>query len=135
MLLELGKPLSLLICVLALYSVFSVAFLMPDTATGPRLWLTGELVVLWGAISVVSGQLFREPEEPSKDEMERQWRAWREHWRTLEGWPETAMETPTLLETLPMQVFVWGTVVMAALFVASWSLESYCVLYRDVHRF
>jgi hypothetical protein len=37
-----------------------------------------------------------------------------------------------LAGTLPMQIFLWATGIMVALFAVSWYLETYVIFYKDV---
>ncbi|HEX4651456.1 MAG TPA: hypothetical protein VH250_08120 [Granulicella sp.] len=103
-LVEIAKPITLLLCILSLYAVFHTAFLIPGRTVHDRLWDSLDLLVLAAGISVVSGLIFRE------------------------GEPEEIR----LSGTLPVQIFVWATGIMVGLFVASWYLESYVIFYRDV---
>lgn len=110
MLVELIKPIALMLCILALYGVFSIAFLAPASDLQYRIWGSLELLALAGGISLVSGLIFREPATtPSRD------------------------STP-LTATLPMQVFFWAASIMVILFIVSWYLENYGVFYRDIRR-
>jgi hypothetical protein len=103
-LVEIAKPITLLLCILSLYAVFHTAFLIPGRTVHERLWDSLDLLVLAAGISVVSGLIFQEGER----------------------------EGVRLSGTLPMQIFVWSTGIMVGLFVASWYLETYVIFYRDV---
>src|SRR5271168_3140136 len=103
-LVEVAKPVTLLLCILSLYAVFHTAFLIPGRTVEERVWDSLGLLALAAGISVVSGLIFREGEHAGV---------------RLGG-------------TLPMQIFVWATGIMVVLFVVSWYLESYVIFYRDV---
>jgi hypothetical protein len=111
-LVEIVKPVTLLLCILSLYAVFHTAFLMPGWTVEERVWDSLRLLVLAAGISVVSGLIFREGEDAG----------------------EQAGHTGRagLGGTLPMQIFVWATGIMLVLFVVSWYLETYVIFYRDV---
>jgi hypothetical protein len=113
MVLELAKPVALLLCLLSLYALFHTAFLAPGS--GATLLIPGpelhdrilESLLLFGlsaGISVISGLLFREAATPSHQ---------------------------SLSATLPMRLFYWATGIMLLLFVISWYLETYCIFYRS----
>jgi hypothetical protein len=108
MLQEAVKPIALLLCLLSLCAVFYTAFLLPASGLEQRIWDSTILLSLAAGICMSSGMIFR---EPTPDGLE------------------------PILQTLPVQLFCWATAMMAALFVVSWGLETYCVFYRDVRRF
>ncbi|GGG79306.1 hypothetical protein [Edaphobacter dinghuensis] len=111
MLLEVAKPIALLLCMLSLCAVFHTAFLVPASDLHQTLLDSLELLSLAAGISLISGLIFRESvEEPSAD-------------------------NKRLMTTLPVQVFYWATSIMLLLFVCCWYLESHCIFYRDVRRF
>jgi hypothetical protein len=103
-LVEIAKPVTLLLCILSLYAVFHTAFLIPGRTVEERVWDSIGLLVLAAGISVVSGLIFREGEDDGM---------------RLGG-------------TLPMQIFAWATGIIVGLFVVSWYLETYVIFYRDV---
>jgi hypothetical protein len=103
-LVEVVKPITLLLCILSLYAVFHTAFLIPGRTVHDRLWDSLALLGLAAGISFVAGLIFREGEAVRVG----------------------------LAETLPVQLFWWAVGIMVALFVTSWYLESYCIFYRDV---
>ena len=111
-LVEVVKPITLLLCILSLYAVFHTAFLIPGRTVHDRIWDSLGLLVLAAGISVVSGLIFREGEP--------------------EAVAEHSPDRVGLGGTLPMQIFFWATGIMVGLFVVSWYLESYCIFYRDV---
>jgi hypothetical protein len=106
-LVDVAKPIILLLCILSLYAVFHTAFLIPGRTVHDRIWDSLHLLVLAAGISFVAGQIFREGEAVRVG----------------------------LAETLPVQIFWWAVGIMVALFLASWYLETYCIFYRDVRRF
>ncbi len=139
MLLELAKPLSMMLSIFSLYAVFYSAFLMPAVSWEQRIWFSLELLSLAAAVCLLSGLIVRVPPEPSRDEAEVEWRIWRDHWSRTDGWDEGAGMTEVpgpepLFRTLPVQMFCWASCLMAGLFVLSWYLETYFVLYRDTRR-
>jgi hypothetical protein len=103
-LVEIAKPVTLLLCILSLYAVFHTAFLIPGRTVQERAWDSLDLLVLAAGISVVSGLIFREGEQ----------------------------DGVRLSGTLPVQILVWATGIMVGLFVVSWYLETYVIFYRDV---
>ena len=103
-LVEVVKPVTLLLCILSLYAVFHTAFLIPGRTVGERMSDSLGLLVLAAGISVVSGLIFREGED----------------------------DKVRLGGTLPMQIFAWATGIMVGLFAVSWYLETYVIFYRDV---
>jgi hypothetical protein len=112
MLLELAKPVALLLCLLSLYAVFHTAFLAPGSVDllipGPALHdrIVDSLLLfsLSAGISFISGLLFREA---------------------------TPNPHPPLSATLPLRLFYWATGIMLLLFIVSWYLETYCIFYRN----
>jgi hypothetical protein len=136
MLLEIAKPVALLLCILSLYGVFYTAFLVQPSDLEQRIWNSLELLSIAAGICLVSGLIFREPIEAPNDRLEVEWRAWRQRWKEREGWEDAEEHQPErLMDTLPMRLFCWASVLMVFLFVASWYLETYVVFYRDVRRF
>jgi hypothetical protein len=112
MLLEIAKPVALLICLLSLYALFHTAFLVPGTLAllvpGPelhdRILDSLLLLALSAGICLASGMIFKEA-EPNPQ--------------------------PSLASTLPLKIFYWAAGGMLLLFVISWYLETYCIFYRD----
>ena len=100
-----AKPAALVLCMAALCGVFNAAFLAPFNYPGQTIWDTLTLLSLATGICVASGMLFRQD------------------------------ANGRLLRTLPMQIFVWVTSVMLAMWLAAWYLETHCIFYRDVRRF
>ena len=110
--LELAKPVALLLCLLSLYALFHTAFLstgnpellLPNQALHDRIADSLLLFGLSAGICIVSGLLFRE--DASEPHL-------------------------SLSATLPLQLFFWATGIMLLLFIVSWYLETYCVFYRS----
>ncbi len=108
MLVELAKPIALLLCLLSLCAVFHTAFLIPASDLHQRIWDSLELLSLAAGISLISGLIFRESA------------------------PEPSTDNERLATTLPIQVFCWAVGTMFLLFLSSWYLETHCILYRDI---
>jgi hypothetical protein len=112
MLLELAKPVALLLCLLSLCALFHTAFLalgsnelmLPNQALHDRVLDSLLLFTLSAGICLISGLLFRETETNTH---------------------------LSLSATLPVQLFYWATGIMLLLFVLSWYLETHCIFYRS----
>jgi hypothetical protein len=109
MLLEVAKPVALLLCMLSLCAVFHTAFLVPASDLHQTILDSLELLSLAAGISLISGLIFRESAQ------------------------ELSAENKRLMTTLPVQVFYWASGTMLLLFVCCWYLESHCIFYRDIH--
>lgn len=109
MLLEVAKPVALLLCLLSLCAVFHTAFLIPASNLHQTIFDSLELLSLAAGISLISGLIFRESAQ------------------------ETSADNKRLMSTLPIQVFYWASGTMLLLFVCCWYLENYCIFYRDIH--
>lgn len=107
LLLELAKPAALMLCMAVLCSVFYTAFLEPANTSEQHLWDILSLLSLAAGICVASGMLFR----------------------------EAAGNESTLVQTLPVQIFLWAAGVMAVIFICAWFMETHLIFYRDVRRF
>jgi hypothetical protein len=111
MLLEIAKPIALLLCLLSLYALFHTAFLvtgnidllLPGNTLRDRIIDDLLPFALSAGICIVSGLLFRE------------------------AMPEPR---PSLSSTLPLQLFFWSIGIMLLLFLASWYLETHCIFLR-----
>ena len=55
MLLEIAKPVALLLCILSLYGVFYTAFLVQPSDLEQRIWNSLELLSIAAGICLVSG--------------------------------------------------------------------------------
>jgi hypothetical protein len=108
MLLEIARPVALLLCVVSLCALFYTAFLVPASNFEQRSWDALILLSLAAGICLTSGMIFREP---------------------------TRAGFEAVTRTLPVRMFFWAVLLMLGLFLASWYLETYCVFYRDVRRF
>ena len=115
MLLELAKPVALLLCLLSLFAVFHTLFLSiedphiivhPHKAFVDRIVDSLLLFTLSAGISLLGGIIFRE----------------------AEPYPP-----PRLATTLPLLVFYWATGIMTALFFAAWFLETHYIFSPKVH--
>ncbi len=116
MLLELAKPVALLLCLLSLYGLFHTAFLVPldpnlllfpNPAFHDKILDTLLLFAITTGICLVSGLIFREA---------------------------TPKPHPSLSATLPLQLFYWSIGIMVLLFIASWYLETHVIFYRSTLR-
>jgi cation transport ATPase len=108
MLLELTKPIALMLCMLSLCAVFYTAFMAPAINLEQRTWDSLVLISLAAGICLTSGLIFRGSEQDGN---------------------------ARLTATLPVQMFFWATCWMLVLFVVSWYLETHCIFYKDVRRF
>lgn len=104
MLLEITKPVALLLCVSALLSVFYTVFLVPAGALEQQTRDALLLLSLSAGICFTSGMMFRDPGQA--------------------GWSSVA-------QTLPVQLFLWAVGTMLLLFLVAHYLETYCVFYKD----
>jgi hypothetical protein len=109
MLLELAKPVALLLCLLSLYAVFHTLFfaledpqllLQPHQAIRDRIIDSLLLFALSAGISLLGGLIFREAEP---------------------------LPRPSLSATLPLQLFYWATGIMLLLFFLARFLESHYI--------
>jgi len=106
-LLEIAKPVALVLCMVSLCAVFYTAFLVPASGFEQRSWDSLVLLSLAAGICLSSGMIFREPTRSGAD---------------------------SLARTLPVQMFCWAACLMLVWFLASWYLETYCVFYKDLRR-
>jgi hypothetical protein len=111
MLIEVGKPVTLILCILSLYALFHAAFLIPASDLDQRIYESLRFLALAASISVASALIFRRAAQASCPRRAR------------------------LTAMLPAQMFFWASGVMLILFLLSLYLESYCVFYRDVRVF
>jgi hypothetical protein len=114
MLLELAKPVALLLCLLSLCALFHTAFLIPsdihlllqpNQALRDRVIDSLLLLAFFAGICIASGLLFQEA-TPSH---------------------------PSLSATLPLQIFFWAVVTMVPLFFLSWFLEAHYIFTPSIH--
>jgi hypothetical protein len=115
MLLELAKPVILLLCLLSLLVVFHTLFfsiedphliLQPHKAFDDRILDSLLLLAISAGICTLSGLIFRE----------------------AEPYPH-----PSLATTLPMQLFYWAAGIMFVLFFLAWFLETHYIFSPIVH--
>jgi hypothetical protein len=105
MLVELAKPIALLMSLLSLCAVFNAAFLNPASGPEQRVWDCALLLALAAGTCLSSGMIFR---ASTRDGIE------------------------PVMRTLPVQIFCWAACAMVLLFLASWCLQTNCIFYRDV---
>jgi hypothetical protein len=115
MLLELAKPVALLLCLLSLYALFHTLFFsiedpqlifQPHQAFRDKIVDSLLLFALSAAISLVGGIIFREAEPRPR---------------------------PSLSATLPVQLFYWATSIMLVMFFLAWFLETHYIFSPSVH--
>jgi hypothetical protein len=115
MLLELAKPVALVLCLLSLYAVFHTLFfyiedphliLQPHQAFSDRIIDSLLLFALSAGICLLGGFIFREAEPDPH---------------------------PSLATTLPMQLFYWATGIMIVLYFLAWFLETHYIFSPKVH--
>jgi hypothetical protein len=110
MLLELAKPVALLLCILSLYAVFHTAFLIPASNLDQRISDSLQLLAVAAGIALVSGFIFLEPvsgQSPGQS-------------------PGRSLNSTRLIATLPMQLFCWTVAALLILFLATLYLGSQC---------
>jgi hypothetical protein len=101
--LELAKFASLLISILSLDAVLHSAFLEPGSNLEQRLLPSIDLLVASAAICLGSGYIFR---------------VWDHKVGRRDG---------SVVRSLPMMIFWWGSGVMALLYAVGWLWERYCL--------
>jgi hypothetical protein len=115
MLLELAKPVILLLCLLSLLAVFHTLFfsiedphliLQPHKAFDDRILDSLLLLGISAGICLLGGLIFRESEPHPH---------------------------PSLAATLPMQLLYWATGIMFVLFFLAWFLETHYIFSPIVH--
>jgi hypothetical protein len=115
MLLELAKPVALLLCLLSLFAVFHTVFfthedpqllLQPHQAIRDRIIDSVLLLALSAGISLAGAFLFREAE------------------------PDPHL---SLSATLPLQLFYWATAIMLLLFPLASFLETHYIFTPTIH--
>jgi len=115
MLLELAKPIALLLCLLSLCAVFHTLFfaiedphlvLQPHQAFRDRIIDSLLLLALSAGICLLGGLLFRESEPQPH---------------------------PSLSATLPLQLFYWAAGIMLTLFFLARFLETHYIFSPNVH--
>ncbi len=115
MLLELAKPVALLLCLLSLYAVFHTLFftfedphllLQPHQAFQDRILDSLLLLAVSAGICVIAGFIFREAEPPPQ---------------------------PSLASTLPLQIFYWAAGTMLVLFPLAFFFETHYIFSPSIH--
>jgi hypothetical protein len=115
MLLELAKPVALILCLLSLYAVFHTLFLsiedphlilQPHQAFIDRILDSVLLLAISAGICLLGGLLFRESQPHPH---------------------------PSLATTLPMPIFYWATGIMLVLFFLARFLETHYIFSPKVH--
>jgi formate/nitrite transporter FocA (FNT family) len=107
MLVEMVKPIALVLCMVSLCAVFYTAFMVPASDFEQRIWDSMVMLSLAAGICLSSGMIFREP---------------------------ARTRAAPLTRTLPVQMFCWALGLIVVLFAVSWYLETYCIFYKDVRR-
>jgi hypothetical protein len=115
MVLELAKPVALLLCLLSIFALFHTLFfpmedphllLQPHRAFDDRIIDSLLLFAFSAGISIVGAFIFREAEPPP---------------------------LPSLSTTLPLQIFYWATSIMWILFFLGWFLETHYIFSPSIH--
>jgi hypothetical protein len=129
MLVELARPVALLLCILSLYAVFHTAFLVPGTGLEQTIWNSLQLLAVAAGISLVSGLIFQE--QPSQEQPSQE----PPSGARVAPMPGERLNGTRLIATLPMQLFCWTSIAILALFIAAWYLGSQCPFDCRDHRF
>ena len=111
MLLELARPIALLVCILALLTLFHAAFLEPAATTFEHLEDALGPLLLAAASAIIGGFVFLPSRRARVVPISRARDLW---------------------STFPIRVFFWSTLGMAMLFLAAWYFETYLLPYRNV---
>ena len=127
MLLELARPVALLLCILSLYAVFHTAFLVPATGLEQTIWNSLQLLAVAAGISLVGGLIFQEPPSGAFQEPP--------SCANVAPMPGRRLNGTRLIATLPMQLFCWTSIAILVLFIAAWYLGSQCPFDCRDHRF
>ena len=98
MLLDLSKAAFFFLCMLSLFHAAVVAFFLPGASWRERLIVTLVYLAFAATVCLFSGLLFSWPTSTNPDR----------------GQP--------LVSTLPMRLFLWSSILIAALFLSSWYL-------------
>jgi hypothetical protein len=115
MLLELAKPVALLLCLLSLLTVFHTVFftledpqllLQPHQAIRDRIIDSVRLLALSAGISLVGAFIFRETEPHPR---------------------------PSLSATLPLQLFYWAAAIIILLYPLASFLETHYIFTPTIH--
>lgn len=98
MVLDLSKAAFFFLCILSLYRAAIHAFFIPGTRWQERMIVALVYLTFAASVCVFSGLLFSWPVESNPDRGQR------------------------LLATLPVRLFLWSSLAIAALFISSWYL-------------
>jgi len=111
MLRDLGKAVSFVGCLAAIYAMMGSAFFSPGSHWEQRLLEAALRMAFAGCACMVSGTIFALAGGEGSDGDDQRHNA----------------DGPHLFRTLPVRLFVWATTAMAVLFLLSWYLEEYYV--------
>lgn len=100
MVLELARSLSFFLAMLSLYPVLVSAFFLPGSEWRERLLAALIHIALAACVCCLSGLLYSQPSPANP-------------------------QGDLLMSTLPMRMFLWAMIGMAALFLLSWFLVEY----------
>lgn len=109
MFIELAKPVTLFLCILSLYALFTTALLDPSADMEQRIYDSLARLMLAAGISIISGLIFYAESH------------------------KAAGASARLTNTLPVQMFLWAAGITVVLFLISWYLQRHCIFYRDIH--
>ena len=140
MLLELAKPVSLLLCLYSLLVVFHTAFLTPGGDLLDKGMNAFLLLSFSAGITLASGMIFWEAGKADKSSRPSHFappRRASHRGLHLVALPDSQKgrsfpSLVTLSRTLPLQVFYWAASVMAVMFLLSWYWETYYLPYKDL---
>jgi hypothetical protein len=131
MFLELARPASLLASILSLLAVFHAAFLGSEMDLSQRILDASPRLIMALAVSLASGLLFtqRSKARPGPRMVYPSPRRVAPAGIRSDG----LAEVDRLLASFPMRVFYWAVGWMAALFLAAWLIETYCIPLSQLH--
>jgi hypothetical protein len=141
-LLELAKPVSLLASIFSLLAVFHAAFLGSEEDLGLRILNAAGMAVIAGAFSLASGLVFTQQSESQRSTpLKRALPAERGNVlpfrrpsrKSAQDLYQPSFGFQGVIESFPMRVFYWSTGTMAALFLAAWFIETYCIPLSRLH--
>jgi hypothetical protein len=117
--LELARPVSLLACIFSLLAVFHAAFLGSETDIRQRILDVLAMLMMAFAISLASGLIMTQRRRADSG-LHLVWPVTRTN-------AEVDFNFDRVIESFPMRVFYWAVGLMAALFLAAWFIETYCI--------
>jgi hypothetical protein len=141
-LLELAKPVSLLASIFSLLAVFHAAFLGSEEDLGLRILNAAGMAVIAGAFSLASGLVFTQQSESQRSKpLKRALPAERGNVlpfrrpirKSAQDLYQPSFGFQGVIESFPMRIFYWSTGTMAALFLAAWFIETYCIPLSRLH--